>query len=393
MGNMTVETGWRVVDISFTRNFSEVCPWDESIDDSDIPVSFTNRAEDRFTVYGHEMYKALGEMFPHASINIHNGGWDGSYSCCRDWIKLDDGSEYEHADDLLTELREKAIQVAMETYPDPDPGNINPSAYVLSIDSDGFQLFKNGDSSGRPERTLREAVSNQFPLSQGGYPIEYRLDYGHSLSDDSFCGTCMTDVFLEEIEDFLSGSQSVHAELMDGDGRYYDTTRCSDCNEVIQEQLCPLCGDPLTEPDAYDQDRIRFIFKEVNGELMIHAGCIATALGRPNNRPTLTNRGFGDVLVNVWGTPLSFAYHKAVIVEDDIPPAPQSGMPDELFRELSNEEAAAFRKWARDHYTPETPISPVWHPITRAECEQMNTEYALSILVGDDEIAGEEEVS
>lgn len=45
-----------------------------------------------------------------------------------------------------------------------------------------------------------------------------------------------------------------------------------------------------------------------------------------------------------------------------------------MWKALSEEEAAVFRKWAREHYEPGTPINPMWHPVVRKECRQMNRE-------------------
>jgi hypothetical protein len=42
-----------------------------------------------------------------------------------------------------------------------------------------------------------------------------------------------------------------------------------------------------------------------------------------------------------------------------------------MFRDLSDAEAAEFRKWARDNYIPGQPINPIWHPVVRDECSIM----------------------
>ena len=46
-----------------------------------------------------------------------------------------------------------------------------------------------------------------------------------------------------------------------------------------------------------------------------------------------------------------------------------------LFRRLTDEEEARFRKWARDNYTPLEEITGVWHPVVQAECVLMNKEF------------------
>jgi hypothetical protein len=48
--------------------------------------------------------------------------------------------------------------------------------------------------------------------------------------------------------------------------------------------------------------------------------------------------------------------------------------PVPMFRTLSPEETADFRQWARDNYTPGSPVNPVWHPVVQDECERMNRE-------------------
>ena len=42
------------------------------------------------------------------------------------------------------------------------------------------------------------------------------------------------------------------------------------------------------------------------------------------------------------------------------------------FRDLSAEEEADFRKWARSNYTPGDAINPLWHPVVQDECAKMN---------------------
>jgi len=46
-----------------------------------------------------------------------------------------------------------------------------------------------------------------------------------------------------------------------------------------------------------------------------------------------------------------------------------------LFRPLNRKEEHQFRKWAREHYTPLTPINGVWHPVVQDECRKMNEEH------------------
>jgi hypothetical protein len=52
--------------------------------------------------------------------------------------------------------------------------------------------------------------------------------------------------------------------------------------------------------------------------------------------------------------------------------------PDEpvQFRELDENEVAAFKKWARDNYVRGDQIDPLWHPAVRAECLAINAETA-----------------
>jgi hypothetical protein len=47
---------------------------------------------------------------------------------------------------------------------------------------------------------------------------------------------------------------------------------------------------------------------------------------------------------------------------------------DNMFRKLTKQEAEEFKSWARKNYQPGTPISRVWHPVVRQECEVMNEE-------------------
>jgi hypothetical protein len=50
-----------------------------------------------------------------------------------------------------------------------------------------------------------------------------------------------------------------------------------------------------------------------------------------------------------------------------------------FYRKLSPEEEKSFRQWARENYTPGDPISDLWHPASRAECELMNLEVNREI--------------
>lgn len=42
------------------------------------------------------------------------------------------------------------------------------------------------------------------------------------------------------------------------------------------------------------------------------------------------------------------------------------------FRDLPPGEEHAYRQWAIDNYKKGAPISPVWHPVVRDECERIN---------------------
>jgi len=50
-----------------------------------------------------------------------------------------------------------------------------------------------------------------------------------------------------------------------------------------------------------------------------------------------------------------------------------------LFRELNPEEQEDFKQWARDNYTPLSPIKGVWHPAVQRECTRINEEHTLSL--------------
>lgn len=46
----------------------------------------------------------------------------------------------------------------------------------------------------------------------------------------------------------------------------------------------------------------------------------------------------------------------------------------QLFRELTPEEEAQFRAWARANYIPLEPIPGIWHPVVQNEASKMNAE-------------------
>ena len=43
-----------------------------------------------------------------------------------------------------------------------------------------------------------------------------------------------------------------------------------------------------------------------------------------------------------------------------------------LFRDLTAEEEADFRQWARDNYSANEPINDLWHPVVQDECRKIN---------------------
>ncbi len=50
-----------------------------------------------------------------------------------------------------------------------------------------------------------------------------------------------------------------------------------------------------------------------------------------------------------------------------------------FFRQLTTEEAAKFRQWARDNYKPGSDISALWHPVVLAECVKIAAEHAVFV--------------
>ena len=49
-------------------------------------------------------------------------------------------------------------------------------------------------------------------------------------------------------------------------------------------------------------------------------------------------------------------------------------MNDNFFKTLDEKEKKEYRKWARENYIPGHNISPLWHPVVRAECDLINQE-------------------
>ena len=49
----------------------------------------------------------------------------------------------------------------------------------------------------------------------------------------------------------------------------------------------------------------------------------------------------------------------------------------QLFRPLDPEDEAKFRQWARANYKAGDPVSPLWHPVVRNECDKINREAGL----------------
>jgi hypothetical protein len=47
-----------------------------------------------------------------------------------------------------------------------------------------------------------------------------------------------------------------------------------------------------------------------------------------------------------------------------------------LHRDLTPEEEAEFRQWARENYTPFSAVQGIWHPVVQDECQKINKEAA-----------------
>lgn len=52
----------------------------------------------------------------------------------------------------------------------------------------------------------------------------------------------------------------------------------------------------------------------------------------------------------------------------------------QLFRTLSDAETTEFQQWARDNYTPFSPINGCWHPVIQRECCRINTAASGAVL-------------
>lgn len=48
-----------------------------------------------------------------------------------------------------------------------------------------------------------------------------------------------------------------------------------------------------------------------------------------------------------------------------------------LFINLSKEEEAEFRQWARENYKALTPIDGCWHPVIQDECRIINEQTPI----------------
>jgi len=50
-----------------------------------------------------------------------------------------------------------------------------------------------------------------------------------------------------------------------------------------------------------------------------------------------------------------------------------------LYKDLTPEEEPEYRKWAREHYEPFSPILGLWHPTIQEECTKINRERDLEL--------------
>lgn len=53
-------------------------------------------------------------------------------------------------------------------------------------------------------------------------------------------------------------------------------------------------------------------------------------------------------------------------------------MKDQLFKNLNDQQKEEFKKWAREHYRPGTPIFTTWHPVVQEECRKINDENGIT---------------
>lgn len=53
----------------------------------------------------------------------------------------------------------------------------------------------------------------------------------------------------------------------------------------------------------------------------------------------------------------------------------EEGITMQLFRELTKQEEAEYRQWARDNYVKFAPIKGVWHPVIQDECVKINSKH------------------
>lgn len=49
-------------------------------------------------------------------------------------------------------------------------------------------------------------------------------------------------------------------------------------------------------------------------------------------------------------------------------------LPSFMFKKLTREEEAKYRKWARELYKSGEPINAIWHPVVKDECNKINLE-------------------
>ena len=63
----------------------------------------------------------------------------------------------------------------------------------------------------------------------------------------------------------------------------------------------------------------------------------------------------------------------------------------QMFKELTREQKAEFKDWARQNYKPLTEIKGVWHPVIQAECARMNDEMFGSGEQSSDTVTGKEQ--
>lgn len=149
--------------------------------------------------------------------------------------------------------------------------------YVHFVTQGAYHPYLDGWSQASKDYpTYRTAAARLFSgYGAGGYVLTYYpLDTDDGDMSFQVCGDCALELWLE------NPKQRFHVEHGDNDVRYSQSVTCESCQEVIDPQRCPECGDLLTERTTGTWNDAPLPLLAHGHGYVIHGQCMAKLVTR-----------------------------------------------------------------------------------------------------------------